>query len=184
MTVTSSDSSAASRQEAAKPAVNQTIEVKYDPDCGKIFYAKFSVAKAAPPTFPGMQFYVLDSVFPKRAKSGDPITVTWTSYAGHSAVDWIGLYPVGASNSKVASRQYTGAIIFGAREVYALPETVSGLMTFTAPTRTGQYEFRYFFNDGSQLVAVSRPVGVNQDPIPRPAPLPLPLPTPFPSPRH
>jgi hypothetical protein len=167
---------------SAKPAVNQTIEVRYDPDCGKIFYAKFLAAKPPPPTFPRIQFYILDSVFPKRVKSGDPITVAWTSYAGHSAIDWIGLYPVGASNSSVVSRQYTGAIIFGAREVYALPETVSGLMTFTAPATTGQYEFRYFFNDGSQLVALSRPFGVNQDPIPRPDPAPLPLPTPFPTP--
>lgn len=81
---------------SAKPAVNQTIEVRYDPDCGKISYAKFSAAKAPPPTSPRIQFYILDSVFPKRVKSGDPITVSWTSYAGHSAIDWIGLYPVSA----------------------------------------------------------------------------------------
>ena len=44
-------------------------------------------------------------------------------------------FAVGDADTNFLSWQYTGS-------------ATTGYLTFTAPTRPGQYEFRYFLNDG------------------------------------
>ena len=80
---------------------------------------------------------------------GGPITVTWTASSGRPATDWIGLYASGAADTDVnlLGWLYTGG-------------AASGSLTFTAPSRAGQYELRYFLEDGFTQVAWSPTVTV------------------------
>ena len=79
--------------------------------------------------------------------AGGTISVNWSAPAGHSALDWVGLYRVGAGDYEYLAWQYTGA------------STSSG-MTFAAPAEPRQYELRYFLNDGFSRVLVSNTVTV------------------------
>jgi hypothetical protein len=79
--------------------------------------------------------------------AGATVTVDRSGAAGHAAKDWIGLYPVGAPDTSLLAWQYTG----GAN---------TGHMTFAAPPRAGEYEFRYLLNDGFERAAVGNRVTV------------------------
>ena len=81
------------------------------------------------------------------ASAGAAVTVDWSGAAGHAAKDWIGLYPVGAPDTNFLAWQYTGG-------------ATTGHMTFAAPPRAGEYEFRYFLNDGFERAAAGNRVTV------------------------
>ena len=85
---------------------------------------------------------------PSTVAPGGSITASWTAPAGRPATDWIGLYVVGAPSTDFISWGYTNG-------------ATSGSMPFTAPSQTGQYEFRYLLNDGYTAAAVSNPVSVS-----------------------
>ena len=77
--------------------------------------------------------------------AGGDLQVSWTS-PGARAGDWIALCPVG--------RTYED-------DWYGLTRgETSGTRTVTAPTRPGQYEFRYLVDDFNLSVAHSSPVTV------------------------
>jgi uncharacterized repeat protein (TIGR03803 family) len=84
---------------------------------------------------------------PDAVGAGDPITARWTAPPGRSAVDWIGLYAVGAPNTDPIEWQYTNGASCGS-------------VTMTAPDTPGQYEFRYLLNDGFTDAARSNSVTV------------------------
>jgi subtilisin family serine protease len=92
------------------------------------------------------------SASPASVSPGATIYVAWTAPPGHSAYDWIALYPTGSSNSAYGWWQYTGA-------------ATSGNFAVPAPANTGSYEFRYLLNNGytdaarSGTVSVTGPVG-------------------------
>jgi hypothetical protein len=88
---------------------------------------------------------------PSTVNPGQSITVTWTAPSGQSALDWIGLYKVGDPDTGYSAWQHTGG-------------TQSGNTTFTAPSQAGQYEFRYFLNNGYTKVATSNTVTVGGGP--------------------
>jgi hypothetical protein len=88
---------------------------------------------------------------PSTVNPGQAITVTWTAPSGQSALDWIGLYKVGDPDMGYSAWQHTGG-------------TQSGNTTFTAPSQTGEYEFRYFLNNGYTKVATSNTVTVGGSP--------------------
>jgi hypothetical protein len=96
----------------------------------------------------GANAYTL-TASPSAVVSGSTLTVNWTAPIGSSPKDWIGLYKVGApsTNTNLISWQYTQ----GAQ---------SGSRSFIAPAQPGQYEFRYFLNDGYTQVARSNAVAV------------------------
>jgi hypothetical protein len=71
------------------------------------------------------------------------VTVDWSAAAGHSAKDWIGLFAAGASDTNYLAQQNTGA-------------ATTGHLTFTAPMLPGQYEFRYFKDDGTAAAVGNR----------------------------
>jgi hypothetical protein len=108
-------------------------------------------------------------VIPPKGK----ITVNFSGAPGNYR-DWIGLFKVGSSNYSRISYQY----LKGQR---------NGTVIFTAPSSTGQYEFRLFKNGSYSKLATSNQVTVqNGSPIPTPTPTPLtgssPTPTPSPNP--
>ena len=77
---------------------------------------------------------------------GALLSVSWTaSTAG--ARDWIGLFSLGAPLCDHGWSEGTGG-------------ATAGTLTLTAPTQQGQYEFRYFPNNGCEPAAHSDPVTV------------------------
>ncbi len=88
------------------------------------------------------------SASPTTVAQGGQITASWTAPSGTSATDWVGLFKVGTASHQWYSYVYTGG-------------TTSGSAIFTAPNDPGQYEFRYYLNDGSGLVATSQTITVN-----------------------
>ena len=77
--------------------------------------------------------------------AGGRMSVSWTA-PGARPGDWIALFKVGGSYDDDWYGLTNGA--------------TSGTRTLTAPTRPGQYEFRYLFDDGFLDVARSSPVTV------------------------
>ena len=82
------------------------------------------------------------------AAAGATITTGWTASAEHSARDWVGLYASGDPDTAPLAWQYAGG---GATH---------GHLTFTAPARAGDYEFRYFLKDGVSRAASGNRVTV------------------------
>jgi len=99
-------------------------------------------------TLPGAYTYypVTLSVTPSVVAPGGQLTVSWTAPSGLSALDWIGLYKIGDSNSHFITYEYA--------------EPRSGSRTFTAPMQPGQYEFRYLVDDEYNDAARSGPITV------------------------
>jgi len=77
--------------------------------------------------------------------AGGQMSVSWTAPAWRAG-DWIALCPVGADYEDDWYGLTNGAM--------------SGTHTVTAPTRPGQYEFRYLVDDDLLELARSRPVTV------------------------
>src|SRR5262245_1279186 len=75
-------------------------------------------------------------------RPGEPVSVSWTAPKRRPGADWIGLFAVGVPNE---------TYIDGGLWKYTPSE--SGTLTFTAPGGAGEYEFRYFANDGYVDVA-------------------------------
>jgi endonuclease/exonuclease/phosphatase family metal-dependent hydrolase len=86
---------------------------------------------------------------PSTASPNQALTITWTAPNGRPANDWIGLYKVGDPETSSISWQYTGG-------------APSGSGTFIAPSQVGQYEFRYFTNNGYNKVATSNIVSISE----------------------
>ena len=83
---------------------------------------------------------------PDTAAPGGDITVSWTAPAGRATTDWVGLYRPGAPDDDYLWWEYTGG-------------AASGSAT-AAPAATGQYEFRYFLQDGYTRAATSNVITV------------------------
>jgi len=84
--------------------------------------------------------------------TGTSFSVTYYVPAGAGTDDWIGLYAVGAPDGASHSSYYWN---------YAT--STSGTITVPAadaPTTAGQYEFRYFLDDGYTIVAYSSPITI------------------------
>ena len=79
--------------------------------------------------------------------SGESITVSFSNASGN-AFDWIGLYPVGASNTSYIKWLYTDNTQHGT------PGVLSGTVTFQGGlANSGQYEARIFFANSYTLEA-------------------------------
>jgi hypothetical protein len=77
--------------------------------------------------------------------AGGRMSVSWTA-RGARPNDWVALFKVGGSYDDDWSGNTNGA--------------TSGTLTLTAPTRPGQYEFRYLLAGGFLESARSSPVTV------------------------
>jgi hypothetical protein len=85
---------------------------------------------------------------PADLNPGGALTISWTAPSGRPTNDWIGLFEVGAANTAYVWDQYTGG-------------AASGTFNLTAPSPLGQYEFRYFLQNGYTLATTSNAVTVN-----------------------
>jgi hypothetical protein len=84
--------------------------------------------------------------------------VTLSNGPGNSQ-DWVGLYKSGASHSSYVSYKYLGG-------------ATNTTLSFSMPSASGTYEFRFFPNDSYTLLAVSNAVSVGSAPPPPPPPPP------------
>lgn len=76
------------------------------------------------------------SANPNPVKTANPLTVTWAAPAGRPGADWVALYHLGAPNDDTyVWWQYTGGLM-------------QATVTILAPGLPGNYEFRYFADDG------------------------------------
>jgi hypothetical protein len=107
--------------------------------------APSTAAPSNPQPSPSVEVYTLtpsvNSVTP-----GGELSVSWTASTG-GTMDWIGLFSVGARDCDHGWSQYTRGAL-------------SGTLTLTAPTQSGQYEFRYHLNNGCVDTVRSSPVTV------------------------
>ena len=76
--------------------------------------------------------------------AGGQMSVSWTAPENRGS-DWIAVCRVGGSYED---------------DWYGLPDSAFGTYSLTAPTRPGQYEFRYLLGDGFFAVARSNPFTV------------------------
>ena len=86
---------------------------------------------------------------PSWVKPGERILVRFSSAPGNNS-DWIAMYSVGEESGKYG-------------EWYYLKGKTNGELTFTAPTKEGNYEFRFFANwpdGGYEAIAITNVVGV------------------------
>ncbi len=93
-------------------------------------------------TYEGAELTVLSN----SVAAGDQLNVRWDVTRG-GPFDWVGIFNVGDVNTSYLAYEYTGG-------------RLSGTVSFTAPTRPGQYDFRYLLDDGYVDVARSSPVTV------------------------
>src|SRR5262245_21253021 len=99
-----------------------------------------------PPTPPPTVAPALSAV-PASVFVGDSVTVSWTAPAGSAALDWIGLCALGASDRSPLWWQYTNGATSGS---VAVPMSTPG-----------DFEFRYFENDGYTKLATINVVTVS-----------------------
>ena len=76
----------------------------------------------------------------KSYQRGDTVEVTWNTTAAANSRDWIGLYNTGDGDQRYLQWQYV--------------DGKNGSFDFTID-RSGEYEFRYFLNNGYELVSTS-----------------------------
>jgi len=99
-----------------------------------------------PPTPLPVQGYTL-TLSAETVSPGGELSVSWTAPKG-GKLDWIGIFPVGARNCDYGDYWYTD-------------NETSGARTVKAPSKPGQYEFRYHLDDGCVETVRSSPVTVS-----------------------
>ncbi len=124
-------------------AISQTVTVT-------LASVTLTVPPTIPPTIPSTNptTYALQAN-PPAVQAGQKIALTWSAPGGRLAKDWIGLFKVGVDNTAFDPSRwiYTNAATAGTYEV-------------TAPSASGNYEFRYLLNDGYVKAANSNAVTV------------------------
>jgi hypothetical protein len=85
---------------------------------------------------------------PAVVSASGQLTVGWNAPAGRSSSDWIGLFRVGAPSESYLWWQYTDG-------------HPSGSVSVPAPAQPGEYELRYFAEDGYLEAARSASITVN-----------------------
>lgn len=84
-------------------------------------------------------------------EAGAPIKVAWSAPAGRLEGDWVGLYKVGDTDAAYLSKQ-------------DVPKGSVGMLTFSAPPRSGNYELRYLTPGTATRVGVSNSCSVSATP--------------------
>ncbi len=92
------------------------------------------------------------SVSAERVTAGSPLSVSWVAPLGQSPFDWISIYKPGSRNEAYGDIWWD----------YTQGAT-TGTFTIRAPAEPGLYEFRYFLDDGFEMVAKSSLIEVTAD---------------------
>jgi YD repeat-containing protein len=82
------------------------------------------------------------SASPTTVTAGGQLTINWSAPSGRPITDWISVALVGSGNTTGAYWQYTNG-------------TTSGNVTIVGPSQAGQYEIRYYQQDGYTKAAIS-----------------------------
>src|SRR5262245_49789267 len=106
--------------------------------------APSSTTLPSPPPPPPTPFPV--EGYTLTASPGAGLNVSWTAPKG-GKLDWIGIFPVGTRNCDYGDYWYTD-------------NQTSGTLTVKAPSKPGQYEFRYHLDDGCAETVRSNAVTV------------------------
>jgi hypothetical protein len=95
------------------------------------------------------------TVSPNGVVSGAQLDVSWVAPSGRPPLDWIALINLGDASESYENGwwRYTNG-------------ATSGTLTLSAPTQPGEYEFRYFVDDGYFEAGRSSPVTVSVSPSP------------------
>jgi len=101
---------------------------------------------APPQPAPALEGYTL-TLSAESVTPGAELSVSWTAPKG-GKLDWIGIFPVGARNCDYGDYWYTD-------------NETSGTRTVIAPSKPGQYEFRYHLDDGCVEAVRSSPLTVS-----------------------
>jgi phosphatidylethanolamine N-methyltransferase len=105
---------------------------------------------------------------------GSPIKISWKAPENHSPSDWIGVYRLGANQSKLVTRVSSQGKWWGVcwdewegdkfveRDVSKEPPPpkTQGVITYSdkkLPWTTGTFEFRYHHDGKHNVMAISRP---------------------------
>ncbi|HLG69272.1 MAG TPA: carboxypeptidase regulatory-like domain-containing protein, partial [Chloroflexota bacterium] len=88
------------------------------------------------------------------ATGGQTMAVSWTGSTDKQ--DWIGLFATGASDASYLAWEYTSCT-----HSWASAAVTAGSCTFTLPTISGTYEFRFFSASGGATVTSSGTVTVS-----------------------
>jgi hypothetical protein len=80
-------------------------------------------------------------------KIGQVMEADWSARSGHSQFDWVGVFTPGSSQYSFHAWAYVYSTATSGRVRLDLPVSMT----------PGQYELRYYLNDGFQLAAVSAP---------------------------
>lgn len=86
--------------------------------------------------------------------AGGLLSVTWVAPPNRDHFDWIGLFRIGAASTDFLQFWWE----------YNSTGASSGTKTLAAPTQPGEYEFRYFVDDGFIDAARTTPVTVTATP--------------------
>ena len=111
-----------------------SYDVRYYVNDGGTVATQITISVVAPSA--NSQVYSIS--VPGPAVSGGLVNINWTAPAGHSATDYLALFPTGMSSR--VWLQYTGTALNGS---FAVPLDVP----------VGSYDVRYYLNDGGTVVA-------------------------------
>lgn len=105
---------------------------------------------------------------------GQPISVNWTAPSNHSRKDWIGIYRVGASKSKLITKissmgkwvpifeeEYNGNDQVNVEPEEQVSQGDAGTVTFHGsrlPWAPGQYEIRYHHDGKHNVMSIISPI--------------------------
>ena len=93
------------------------------------------------------------SASPASVYASQSVTATWGSIFAPTALDWVGLYPVGAADTAFVAWVYTNGAASG-----------NGPLTVPATAAAGSYELRLFSNNGYSKLATSGAFSVQTPP--------------------
>jgi hypothetical protein len=102
-------------------------------------------------------FYHVDELPP----DVQDMTVSWSGITNPTPTDWIGMYPLNASDSNYIARLYVSSATCS-----RTGNGASGSCVFRAPASLGSYEFRIFANDTLTKLAASGSFNMSQTPNP------------------
>lgn len=110
-----------------------------------IIWLQVPAAAPQPTPTPTVQYAL--TATPNSVVAGAQVKVDFTAPSGRPENDWVGLFKVGDPDTSYLTWGYTKG----------LP---AGYFNFVMPNQTGQFEFRYFLENGYTLVARSNTVQV------------------------
>ncbi len=124
-----------------------------------------------PPPPPPPSIKINGSVAPATVSAGATITATVANGPGNPG-DWLGVYAVGAPTGTTNPASWKWLLTDGAFTVIPpAPGVTAGTVHLVVPSQAGQYEVRFFPNNGLVVAAKSAAITVQVAATPPPIPV-------------